>query len=48
MRIANILQATGAVAVSVGVGLIYIPAGIIFAGIFSVLFGIAMERNSAE
>lgn len=38
-------QVAGAIAVSVGVGLIFIPAGIIVGGIFSILFGIALERR---
>lgn len=45
---ATALQTLGAVAVSVGIGLVFIPAGIIVAGIFSVLFGLALERNSAK
>jgi hypothetical protein len=38
-------QVAGAIAVSVGIGLIFIPAGIIVGGIFSILFGIALERR---
>ncbi len=38
-------QVAGAIAVSVGIGLIFIPAGIITAGLFSILFGIALERR---
>jgi hypothetical protein len=39
------LQIAGAIAISVGVGLIFIPAGIVVGGIFSVLFGLAAERK---
>jgi hypothetical protein len=41
-------QVAGAVAVSIGVGLIFLPAGIIAAGVFSILFGIALERTDAK
>jgi hypothetical protein len=44
-KVATIAQIAGAIAISVGVGFIFIPAGIIFAGIFSILFGIAIERR---
>jgi hypothetical protein len=40
------LQAAGAVAISIGAGLIFIPAGIIIGGVFAVAFGIALERNA--
>jgi hypothetical protein len=43
--IATILQATGATAIALGVGLIYPPAGIIVAGILAVLIGISLERK---
>lgn len=45
---AVVAQITGAVAVSVGIGMIFLPAGIIMAGLFSLLFGIAVERGVAE
>ena len=38
-------QVAGAIAVSIGVGLIFIPAGIIVGGLFAILFGIALERR---
>jgi hypothetical protein len=46
--LSTILQIVGAATVSVGVGTIFVPAGIILAGIFAIVFGIAMERNNAE
>lgn len=45
--IATILQVSGAVFVSVGLSLIWLPLGIIALGAFSVLFGIALERENA-
>jgi hypothetical protein len=43
--LANILQVFGLVAVAVGAGLVYIPAGVMVAGVGSVLFGLALERE---
>ena len=43
-----VTQVAGAIAVSVGVGLIFIPAGIIIGGLFSIAFGIAVERANAK
>ena len=45
--IATILQAVGAATVSLGLGLVWLPLGIIALGVFSVLFGIALERENA-
>ena len=42
---ATILQATGITFVAVGVGLWFVPAGIVVAGVGMVLFGLALERN---
>lgn len=39
------LQIVGVVAVATGLALIYIPAGVIAAGVGAVLFGIALERE---
>jgi len=44
-KLVTALQVAGAIAISVGVGLIFIPAGIIVGGAFSILFGIAIERR---
>ena len=43
---ATIIQIIGAVTVSVGVGLIYAPLGIILAGAFALAFGVALERSA--
>lgn len=43
--IATILQGLGATVVSVGLGLWLPPVGIVTAGIFLVLFGLALERK---
>lgn len=43
--VANILQIGGSVAVVVGVGLIWLPAGLIVAGAFAILFGLSLERR---
>jgi hypothetical protein len=43
--VAIISQTIGAAAISFGLGLIFMPAGLISAGIFAVVFGIAMERS---
>jgi hypothetical protein len=43
--IATILQGLGATVVSVGLGLWLPPVGIITAGMFMVLFGLALERK---
>jgi hypothetical protein len=45
---AILAQTLGATAIAVGAGLIYPPAGVIIAGIFAILFGIAIERIKLE
>jgi hypothetical protein len=45
--IATSLQIIGAVLASIGLGIIWIPLGVITLGVFSVLFGIALERDNA-
>jgi hypothetical protein len=42
---ANLMQIGGIAAVAIGAGLVFIPAGVIVAGIGLVLFGIVMERE---
>lgn len=42
---ATTLQVTGALGISVGAGLIFLPAGVILAGVFALLFGLALERK---
>jgi hypothetical protein len=39
------LQIAGAVLVTAGVTLIFLPAGLIIGGLFLVLFGLAAERK---
>lgn len=41
----TILQAVGATVITIGVSLIFLPAGLITGGIFTVLFGLALERK---
>jgi len=42
------LQIAGAALISLGVGLIYLPIGIMALGVFAVLFGLALERRNAK
>ena len=44
--IATILQVTGISLVSLGIGLIFPPAGVVVAGLGMVLFGMAIERGA--
>lgn len=48
MIMATILQAAGAATITLGMALIYVPAGVITGGILAILFGIALERGNAE
>lgn len=41
----NLIQILGAVAITIGAGLIFIPAGFIIGGALAVLLGIALERK---
>lgn len=43
--VANVLQVGGLIAVAVGAGLVFVPAGLIVAGIGAILFGLALERE---
>lgn len=43
--VANVLQIGGIAAVAIGAGLVFMPAGLIVAGVGAVLFGLALERN---
>ena len=43
--IANALQVAGIAAIALGAALVFIPAGVIVAGLGLVLFGIVMERE---
>jgi hypothetical protein len=42
--ISTTLQVAGAVAVTVGVGLLSIPIGIIVGGVFAIVIGLALGR----
>jgi hypothetical protein len=44
-KTANTLQVTGAVAIAIGVGLIFLPAGLVVAGLAAILFGISLENK---
>jgi hypothetical protein len=45
IMLVNLLQISGAALVSIGVALIFFPAGIIAAGTFAILFGLGLERR---
>ena len=40
-----LVQVLGAIIVSAGVGLVFVPAGIILFGTFMIAFAVAIERN---
>jgi len=42
---ASLIQVVGAVLVSVGVGIVFLPAGIIIAGALAIVFGISLEKK---
>jgi len=42
---ATLIQAVGGATISVGLGLVWLPLGVISAGIFITLFGLALERR---
>jgi uncharacterized membrane protein len=43
-----VVELVAAILISVGIGLLLMPAGIIAAGVFLLVFGIAYERSSAQ
>ena len=43
--VATLTQALGLIAIALGVGFVYPPAGLIVAGIGLTLFGLALERS---
>lgn len=47
-KIATASQIAGALSVSIGVGMVFLPAGIVIGGVFSILFGLALERRNAR
>lgn len=46
MRAATWIQAAGLALVTVGAGLMFVPAGFVVGGLSVVLFGVAWERGS--
>ena len=48
MKLSNILQVVGAVLITAGIALFSIPVAVITGGVFTLLFGVAMERINAE
>jgi uncharacterized membrane protein len=40
-----LVQVLGAIIISTGVGLVFVPAGITLAGAFMIAFAVAIERN---
>jgi hypothetical protein len=45
VRVAILLQAFGVVSTSIGAGIASLSAGLIVAGVGSVLFGVSLERD---
>ena len=43
-----VMEAVGAILVSAGIGLAFLPAGIVAFGFFMICFGIAVERSLAQ
>jgi hypothetical protein len=43
--VATVLQICGIAAIAIGAGLVFIPAGIIAAGVGALLIGLALERE---
>ena len=39
------LQVAGAAAIVIGLGVIWLPLGFIFGGLFALMFGVAIERQ---
>jgi hypothetical protein len=48
LPVPSIVQIIGAVAITVGVALIFVPAGVIVGGLFALLMGIATERPGKD
>ena len=42
---ASLIQIAGAILVSVGLGVIFLPAGMIMAGALAIVFGISLEKK---
>lgn len=42
-----LLQVLGAVGITIGLGMVWPPLGVIFGGLLTVAFGVAIARNNA-
>jgi hypothetical protein len=42
---ATIIQILGATSITIGAGLIFLPAGFVVGGILTILIGLALERG---
>jgi hypothetical protein len=42
---ASLIQIAGAILVSIGLGIIFLPAGMIMAGALAIVFGISLEKK---
>jgi hypothetical protein len=45
MKMASVIQIIGAVTIAVGFGVIFLPLGIMVAGLMALLFGISLEKK---
>jgi hypothetical protein len=45
MMMASLIQIAGAILVSIGLGIIFLPAGMIMAGALAIVFGISLEKK---
>jgi hypothetical protein len=45
MMMASLIQIAGATLVSIGVGIVFPPAGIVMAGALAIVFGISLEKK---
>ena len=44
-RVGSFMQVFGLSLIAIGAGLVFVPAGLITAGVFSVLIGLSLERG---
>ena len=42
---ATALQVAGAAAITIGIGIVWLPLGVITGGVFVLMFGLAIERQ---
>lgn len=42
---ATALQVAGAAAITIGIGIVWLPLGVITGGVFALMFGLAIERQ---